>query len=98
MNIIAFGASNSETSINKLLAGYTASLVEDATVDVIDLNDYELPLFSVDREKELGQPALALELFNRIGKADALIISFACSNGPLASVLIDSLTCWLLSA
>lgn len=85
MNIIAFGASNSETSINKLLAGYTASLVEDATVDVIDLNDYELPLFSVDREKELGQPALALELFNKIGKADALIISFAEHNGSYSA-------------
>ena len=59
MNIVAFAASNSTKSINKKLATYAASLVDDASVEVLDLNDYELPLFSTDKEEELGQPELA---------------------------------------
>jgi len=43
--IIAFGASSSKTSINKKLATYAAHLFEGATVEVLDLNDYEMPIF-----------------------------------------------------
>lgn len=81
MNILSFGASNSKNSINKVLAAYAASLVPDATVEVIDLNDFELPLFSVDLEQEIGSPNAAQELFNKIGQADALVIAFAEHNG-----------------
>ncbi len=81
MNILSFGASSSKNSINKVLATYAASLVPDATVEVIDLNDFELPLFSVDLEKELGSPIAAQALFNKIGQADALVIAFAEHNG-----------------
>lgn len=80
MKILAFAASNSSQSINKKLASYAASLVEDAHVDVLDLSDYELPIFSEDKEKELGQPAAAQAFFKKIGEADALIISFAEHN------------------
>ena len=81
MKIIAFAASNSKKSINKQLVSYAASLLDDAEVEVLDLNDYELPLFSVDKEQELGQPALAQDFFAKIGASDALIISFAEHNG-----------------
>jgi len=81
MKIIAFAASNSKKSINKQLVAYAASLVADAQVEVLDLNDYELPLFSVDKEQELGQPQLAQDFFAKIGSSDALIISFAEHNG-----------------
>ena len=81
MNILSFGASSSKNSINKVLATYAASLVPDATVEVIDLNDFELPLFSVDLEKELGSPIAAQALFNKIGQTDALVIAFAEHNG-----------------
>jgi len=43
--IIAFGGSSSTTSINKQLAVYTASLFPAAKVEVLDLNDYEMPVF-----------------------------------------------------
>lgn len=55
MKIIAFGGSNSSKSINKMLATYASGLFEDAEVEILDLNDFEMPLFSVDREKEVGQ-------------------------------------------
>ena len=41
----------------------------------------ELPLFSTDKEAELGQPELAKRFFNKIGEADAIVISFAEHNG-----------------
>ena len=81
MKVLAFAASNSKQSINKQLVIYAASLIEAAQVEVLDLNDYELPLFSVDKEQELGQPQLAQEFFAKIGACDALIISFAEHNG-----------------
>ncbi|MHC6803712.1 NADPH-dependent FMN reductase, partial [Vibrio antiquarius] len=55
MKIVAFGASTSSTSINKLLATYAANQVEDAQVNVLDLNNYQVPMFSEDKEKEIGQ-------------------------------------------
>ncbi|WP_299495554.1 NAD(P)H-dependent oxidoreductase [uncultured Shewanella sp.] len=81
MKILAFAASNSRQSINKKLVTYACSLIPYADIDIIDLNDYELPLFSVDKEQELGQPALAQAFFDKITSADKLIISFAEHNG-----------------
>lgn len=79
--IIAFGASSSSTSINKTLAAYSASLLADTETEVLDLNDYETPLFSEDKEKELGQPQLAKDFLAKIASADGLVISFAEHNG-----------------
>ncbi|MET1256778.1 NADPH-dependent FMN reductase [Aliikangiella maris] len=85
MKILAFAASNSRQSINQQLVSYTGQIItslnSDINIEVIDLNDYEMPLFSVDREAELGQPEQAKSFFNKIGAADALIISFAEHNG-----------------
>ncbi|MCL1049151.1 NAD(P)H-dependent oxidoreductase [Shewanella abyssi] len=81
MKLLAFAASNSSKSINKQLATYAASLVEGAEVEILDINDYEMPIFSQDREELLGQPALAQQFFAKLGEADAIIISFAEHNG-----------------
>jgi chromate reductase len=81
MKILAFAASNSRSSINKSLVTYAASLVENAKVDVIDLNDYEMPIYSSDRENESGIPQLAHDFYNKISAANALMISFAEHNG-----------------
>lgn len=81
MKVIAFAASSSKQSINKQLVTYAAGLVENAEVEILDLNDYELPLFSVDKEAELGQPALAKAFLEKLASADALVISFAEHNG-----------------
>jgi chromate reductase len=81
MKLLAFAASNSKKSINKQLVTYAANLLEGADVEVLDLNDYEMPLFSVDKEEELGHPALAKAFLAKIAACDALIISFAEHNG-----------------
>ena len=81
MKIIAFAGSNSSKSINKKLATYAASLFENADVEILDLNDYELPLFSVDREAVLGKPQLAQDFLDKIASADLLVLSLAENNG-----------------
>jgi chromate reductase len=85
MKIVAFAASNSSKSINKQLAGFAASLVADAEVELLDLNDYELPLFSQDKEAQLGQPQLAKGFLAKIATADGLVISFAEHNGSYSA-------------
>ena len=93
MKIIAFAATTSRHSINKKLASYVANLVPNADVEVLDLNDYELPLFSEDIEKELGKPQLATDFLNKLASADALIVSFAEHNG-LYSAAFKNLFDW----
>ena len=85
MKVLIFGASNSKNSINKTLATYAGDLLLQANdtveLDIIDLNDFEMPIYSIDREKESGIPAQAQSFFDKIGQADALIISYAEHNG-----------------
>lgn len=85
MKVLAFGASNSKNSINKSLACFTATLVPNAEVEVLDLSDFDLPIFSEDTEKEIGQPQPAKEFFGKIGSADAVIVSFAEHNGSYSA-------------
>ncbi len=79
--IIAFGATSSKNSINKQLATYIAYQFQNVEVEILDLNDYEMPIFSVDKEKENGIHILAQQFYNKIGTADLIIISFAEHNG-----------------
>lgn len=79
--LLAFGASNSSDSINKQLAKYASSLFKNVTVDLLDLNDYEMPIYSKDREKKDGFPQLAHDFYEKIGNADFILISFAENNG-----------------
>jgi chromate reductase len=85
MKLVAFAASSSRKSINKQLVTYAAGLLTGAEIEILDLNDYELPLFSVDREAELGQPVLAKAFLTKIAACDALIISFAEHNGSYSA-------------
>tara|TARA_B110000014_G_scaffold236071_1_gene201067 strand:+ start:2452 stop:2976 length:525 start_codon:yes stop_codon:yes gene_type:complete len=81
MKILAFGASNSENSINQMFAGYTAKQFTNAEVEMLHIDDYEMPLFSMKREEALGNPDLSKKFFAKIGEADLIIISFAEHNG-----------------
>ncbi|UFH35284.1 NADPH-dependent FMN reductase [Flavobacterium acetivorans] len=80
MKIIAFGASPSKNSINKKLATYAAHLFENEQVEVLDLNDFQMPLFSVDIEKEIGHHPLAQAFLDKMASADFLVVSLAENN------------------
>jgi len=81
MKIIAFGASPSKNSINKKLATYAASLFTNAEVGILDLNNFQMPLFTVDIEAEIGQHELAKAFLAKIKSADFLVVSLAENNG-----------------
>ena len=83
--IIAFGASSSKQSINKQLATFAANQFQNASVEILDLNDYEMPIFSIDKEKENGIHPLAQEFYSKLGSADLILISFAEHNGNYSS-------------
>ncbi len=85
MRIVAFGASSSSGSINRKLARYAASLIRNAEVEILDLNDYEMPLFSVDLEQKIGQHKVALSFMAKLAAADGLVISFAEHNGSYST-------------
>ena len=75
--IIAFAGSNSKQSINKQLATYAANQIKDATVEVLDLNDYELPIYGIDYEQEHGIPDNAKVFLDKIKASDGIVLSLA---------------------
>ncbi len=91
MKLLAFAASNSSQSINRQLVEYAIRLLADGEISnvpadaleisTLDLNDFEMPLFSIDREEATGIPQVAHDFYNMLGAADALLISFAEHNG-----------------
>ena len=85
MKTLAFAASNHSQSINGALVEYAAARLKKLSpsieIEFIDINDYEMPIYSIDREKSDGVHPLAQTLFDKIGAADALIVSFAEYNG-----------------
>lgn len=85
-NIIAFGGSNSKDSINKELANYAANLVDGAEVAVLDLNNFDLPLYGIDFENAHGIPDNAQKFLDTIKSSDGLVLSLAEHNGAYATV------------
>ncbi|MCZ2100730.1 MAG: NAD(P)H-dependent oxidoreductase [Chitinophagales bacterium] len=86
MKIFAFGASSNRNSINQKMALYAAKQFGDADIQTIDLNDFEMPLYSIDREQQIGIPKPAQIFMNYVQDADLIIISFAEHNGSYSSI------------
>ena len=81
MKILAFAGSNSSASINKKLVTHATTFFTEHTIEILDLNDYEMPLFSVDKLAKNGLPQLAIDFSKKIDASDLLLISFAENNG-----------------
>ncbi|NBC57989.1 MAG: NADPH-dependent FMN reductase [Bacteroidetes bacterium] len=84
-NILAFAGSNSSTSINFKLVSYAASLVDRHQVELINLKDFDIPMYSADVENQQGIPASIVKLNKHIQQADALMISVNEHNGGLSA-------------
>jgi len=84
--IIAFAGSDSKTSINKQLATFASTLVENVEVMVLDLNDFDLPLYGMDHEIAHGIPDDAHKFLDHIKSNDGIILSLAEHNGAYATV------------
>lgn len=83
--IAAFAGSTSSTSINKQLATHAASKLNSLAYDVLDLNDYEVPIYSEDVEKNNEYPKGASEFNAALDSYDGFIISLAEHNGSYAA-------------
>ena len=92
--VLAIGASNSRQSINGKLALWAANQLEKAEVDSIDLNDFEMPIYSIDRENESGIPQKALDFKSKINEADGIVISLAEHNGSYTAAF-KNITDWV---
>jgi len=88
--ILAFAGSNSSTSINKQLASYAAGEIPNTDVTVLDLNDFELPMYGSDYENEHGIPKAAHDFLEHIKSADGIVVSLAEHNGAYAAVFKNS--------
>lgn len=96
MKILAFGASNSSDSINKKFVTSVSKYYKeiDDVIDILDLNDFPVPMYSKDLEAKEGIPQKALDFAAKIDWADFILISFAENNGNY-NVAYKNLTDWI---
>ncbi len=93
-NIITIGGSTSKASINKVLAEYAGSLMDGVKIINLDLNDYDLPLYSIDIETEAGFPDDLKDLNALVEEADGIILSLAEHNGAYSAAFKNAFD-WL---
>ena len=93
-SIITLGGSNSRESINKRLAEYAGSLLQNAEVVNLDLNDYQIPLYSIDEERASGFPEDLRKLDQQIAETDGIILSLAEHNGAYTAAFKNAFD-WL---
>lgn len=96
MNVFAMAGSLRAGSLNKKLiaAAKTAAESHGATVDLVELKDFPLPLYDGDVQTEDGHPEAAVALGERIRTADALMIASPEYNHSLPGVLKNAID-WL---
>jgi NAD(P)H-dependent FMN reductase len=85
MKILGFGGSNSSKSINRELVRFAASYFQEHDLEILDLNDYEMPIYKMDRERDNGIPRLAFDFARKIDDCDLLIVSLAENNGAYST-------------
>ena len=94
IKILAFAGSSRKESVNKKLVRIAASAAEKqgASVTVIDLIDFPMPLFSQDLEAEQGMPEKAHEFKKLLVEHDGFLIAspeYNSAFSPLLKNVID---------
>lgn len=84
MKITAFATTNSTQSINLELVKSALDTFQDHEIQIVDLNDFEMPIYSPERNKN-GIPELALNFNQILRESDALIIGLAEHNGTFST-------------
>ena len=92
--IIAMGGSTSRASINKQLAEYAGDQLKGVELEKLDLNDYDLPLYSIDLENERGFPKDLQILNKKLADSDGIILSLAEHNGAYSAAFKNAFD-WL---
>ena len=79
-SVLAFAGSNNAKSINHQFVAYAASLVEGAEVKVLDIRDWDVPMYSIDMDPD-GTPEQIKMLIAQIEAHDGFIIASPEHNG-----------------
>ncbi|KMQ71175.1 NADPH-dependent FMN reductase [Chryseobacterium koreense] len=85
MKIIAFAGSNSDVSINRQLVTFASGFFSGHLIEILDLNDYEMPIYKNEREIENGIPQLAHDFAAKIDSSDLILLSLAENNGAYSA-------------
>jgi NAD(P)H-dependent FMN reductase len=80
MKILAFSGSNSASSINQELIKHTVNHLK-IPADIVNLKDYNIPMYSIDEENENGFSSELKTLFETFKSYDAYVISIPEHNG-----------------
>ncbi|MHC5361710.1 NADPH-dependent FMN reductase [Myroides sp. LJL110] len=86
MKITGFAATNNTESINLKLVKNVINNFQDHNplVNILDLNNYEMPIFSPKRNQQ-GIPDLAKDFLDQIAQSDILVIGLAEYNGSFST-------------
>lgn len=84
--ILAFAGSNNSKSINYQLVEFTASLLKDCDLTILDVRSWEIPMYSIDMDPDTT-PDQITELINLIKINDGFIISSPEHNGGTPAFL-----------
>ncbi len=96
MKALVFAGSNSRASINLQLAKYAAELLKSLKnyeIELLDLNNFTMPIFGVDLESEMGPQPLAQKFIDHITGCDVILMSLAEHNGSY-SVAFKNVLDW----
>ena len=91
--ILAFAGSNHSKSINQQFVAYTASLMSDLEVEVLDISRWNIPIYSIDMDPD-QTPIEITQLIDLINHSDGFIISSPEHNGG-TSAFFKNIIDWL---
>lgn len=93
LTVLAFDGSGRAGSMNrKLLEAAAADLRgRGATVTIINLHDFDLPIYDGDFERDNGMPENAKKLKNLFNTHDALVIASPEYNGGVSGLLKNAI-------
>lgn len=91
--LVAFSGSTRKGSFNSAILRYAANAANGAgaEVDLVDLRDFELPLFNQDLEAESGLPEAARELKAKFLRADGFILASPEYNSAFSALMKNTI-------
>lgn len=92
--ILAFAGSNSSKSINFSLLQLAIQNISKEQLEIMDLSTIDLPVYSIDIEKNEGFPPAVSQLFKHIQNSQGLIIAVNEHNGSI-SAFFKNILDWL---
>jgi chromate reductase len=93
VRVLAFAGSARRESLNKRLVAVAAAVARDAGAEVtlLDLDDYEMPVYHGDHETQAGLPPAAQRLREVLLAHDALLIASPENNASVSALLKNAI-------